>query len=106
MDAPIDTGPPDAGPPAVRFVGRFDTAAVGGPKVAFPGAQIIARFMGTDVSATFSDAMIFNDYGPTRWAVLIDDVEQTPLSISRAQDTRTCSPPVCRWACTRSRSRR
>jgi len=87
VDAPVDTGPPDAGPPAVRFVGRFDTAPVGGPKVAFPGAQIIARFDGTSVSATFSDEMIFNDYGPSRWAVLVDDVEQTPLSISRAQDT-------------------
>ena len=87
VDAPVDTGPPDAGPPAVRYVGRFDTAPAGGPKVAFPGAQIIARFDGTSVSATFSDEMIFNDYGPSRWAVLVDDVEQTPLSISRAQDT-------------------
>lgn len=39
----------DAGPPAVRFVGRFDTSDAAGPKFEWSGSQIIARFSGTGV---------------------------------------------------------
>src|SRR4051812_18928582 len=53
-DATVDAEV-DAGPPVVRFVGRFDMTPAAGPKVAWPGAQIIARFSGTEVKATFSD---------------------------------------------------
>jgi hypothetical protein len=78
----------DAGPPAVRFVGRFDKTPVGGPTVSFPGAQIIARFSGTEVKATFSDELLYTDYGPSRWQVTVDGVT-TILALSRAQASYT-----------------
>lgn len=47
-------GSPDggivAGPPAVRFVGRFDHTPAAGPKFAWSGSGIIARFSGTQVA--------------------------------------------------------
>ena len=71
----------DAGPPVVRFIGRFDMAAAGGPKVAWPGAQIIARFSGTtEVKATFNDVKLYGDYGPDRWEVLVDGASAQIIS--------------------------
>jgi Carbohydrate esterase 2 N-terminal/GDSL-like Lipase/Acylhydrolase family len=90
-DATIDA-PVDAGPPAVRYVGRFfDPASAGGEKsaVAWPGAQIIARFSGTaDVKATFSDVALFDpSYGANRWEVFIDGVSKTTIQLDRTQPT-------------------
>ena len=83
LDAEID-----AGPPAVRFIGRFDMAPAGGPKIAWPGAQIIARFSGTtEVKATFDDAVLFSEYGPNRWEVLIDGVSKQTFQLTRAVTT-------------------
>ena len=87
-DATIDA-PVDAGPPAVRFIGRFDTAPAAGPKVAYPGASIVARFMGTEVKATFADAALFNpEYGANRWQVSIDGVSTMVLQLDRTQVTQ------------------
>jgi hypothetical protein len=77
----------DAGPAVVRFLGRFDMAAVGGPKVAWPGARIIARFNGTEVKATFADTMLFTDYGANRWEVFIDGASRTILQLGRPGPT-------------------
>ncbi len=81
--SPIDAGPdaivdaaPDSAPvgtPAVRFVGRWDTRLAAGPRVAFPGARIIARFDGTEVSVTMNNTTGFSG-GPSRYDVFIDDV--------------------------------
>lgn len=89
LDADADAGVVDPGPPAVRFIGRFDTTPAAGPRVGFPHAQIIARFSGPEVKATFADAMVYTDYGPTRWEVLVDGVSQMVLSIARAQTQYT-----------------
>jgi len=79
----------DAGPPAVRFIGRFDQAAAGGPKAAYPGASIVARFTGTAVKATFADAALFNpDYGTNRWEVSVDGVSTRVLQLDRTQPTQ------------------
>lgn len=87
-DATIDA-PVDAGPPAVRFIGRFDTAPAAGPKVAYPGASIVARFMGTAVKATFADAVLFNpEYGASRWEVSLDGVSTMVLQLDRTQPTQ------------------
>jgi lysophospholipase L1-like esterase len=43
-----------SGPPAVRFVGRMDTSDAAGPKFAWSGSGIIARFRGTEASAKFA----------------------------------------------------
>lgn len=87
-DAAIDgDAPVDAGPPVVRFIGRFDTAPAAGPKVAWPGAQIIARFAGTEVKATFSDEMLYSDYGADRWQAVIDGVDMPAIQLDRTQPT-------------------
>lgn len=86
-DARIDA-PVDAGPPAVRFIGRFDTAPAAGPKVAYPGASIVARFMGTEVKATFEDVALFSpETGANRWEVSIDGTPTTTLQLDRTQPT-------------------
>jgi lysophospholipase L1-like esterase len=43
-----------SGPPAVRFVGRVDTSDAAGPKFAWSGSGVIARFRGTGASAKFA----------------------------------------------------
>jgi hypothetical protein len=73
-DATVDAS--DAGPvvpPAVRFVGRWDTRSAAGPRVAYPGARIIARFQGTEVSVTLNNTTGFAG-GPSRYDVFIDGV--------------------------------
>src|SRR5690242_11408783 len=40
-----------SGPPAIRFVGRFDERDNEGPLCGWPGCRIIARFEGTAISA-------------------------------------------------------
>lgn len=73
-DATVDAS--DAGPvvpPAVRFVGRWDTRSAAGPRVAYPGARIVARFQGTEVSVTMNNTTGFAG-GPSRYDVFIDGV--------------------------------
>jgi len=84
-----DAADADLGSPAVHFIGRFETTPDAGLKVGFPHAQIIARFMGPEVSATFADERAYTDYGSTRWEVLVDGVSRTVLSINRAQTSYT-----------------
>jgi len=73
-DAMVDAGTDAAtGTPAVRFVGRWDTRSAAGPRVAFPGARIVARFDGTSVSVTMNNTTSFQG-GPSRYDVFIDDV--------------------------------
>lgn len=81
-DATVDAAP-DAGPPRVVFLGRFDESVAGSATVSWPASRIIARFSGTAVSATFSDAMLYQDYGPTRWEVIVDGVSTMVLSLTR-----------------------
>src|SRR4051794_21374656 len=86
VDAPIDSADAAPATPAVQFIGRFDMAPVAGPKVSWPGARIIARFSGTDVSATFTDTPLYNpEWGTSRWEVIVDGVSQTVLQINTAQ---------------------
>jgi lysophospholipase L1-like esterase len=87
-DAAIDA-PVDAGPPVVRFLGRFDMTPAAGPKVAYGGAQIIARFSGTEVKATFADEALFDPtYGANRWEVRIDGASKAVLQLDRTQPTK------------------
>lgn len=81
----------DASPaaPEVRFVGRFDGSSAAGPKVSWAGAQIVARFSGTEVHATFDDTMAFNDYGTDRWEVVIDGTSAMTFQLDRAPRSYT-----------------
>ena len=70
-DAPVDVEP--SGPPRVDFIGRFDTRDAAGPKCAWPGCRIVARFKGTSVKARLSE--ITESWmmgGPSEWDVSID----------------------------------
>lgn len=82
-DPPIDASPPpppedagdepparDPGPPAVRYIGRFDEADPVGPKCGWPGCRMIANFEGTSVRATLVERAF--DCGPSEWDVAID----------------------------------
>src|SRR5438552_18817826 len=63
--APVDAGDADpgpTGPPAISFIGRFDTRDPAGPKAAWPGSRIVIRFEGTDLSVRFDDE--FDDGRP------------------------------------------
>jgi lysophospholipase L1-like esterase len=68
-------GSPDggitAGPPAVRFVGRFDKAPAAGPKFAWSGSGIIARFSGTQVGINLG--------GGQQYTALVDGVLKPKL---------------------------
>jgi hypothetical protein len=64
----------DPGPPAVRFVGRFDTRESAGPTCGWPGCRIIAGFSGTAVSARLDEHVDgWMEGGPSEWDVVIDD---------------------------------
>lgn len=82
-DGAVVSGGPDAGGgateppaptvPAVQFLGRFDARDPGGPKAAWPGATIVARFRGTSVTVKMNEI----DYGwqegsPSEWDASID----------------------------------
>jgi hypothetical protein len=70
----------DAGPPAIRFIGRFDTRDPAGPKCAWPGCRIIANFEGTQVSADMTEIVqSWMDGAPSEWDVIVDDVEQPKI---------------------------
>jgi lysophospholipase L1-like esterase len=67
---PTDSVPPadsavDAGPPGVRFIGRFDTTDPMGPKFAWSGSAMLARFTGTAIKVRFAGQ-------PNQFAVIVD----------------------------------
>jgi lysophospholipase L1-like esterase len=55
----------------VRFVGRFDKRDAAGPRVAWPGARIVARFDGTQVSVELTETKGASD-DTSRWDVFVD----------------------------------
>ncbi|MBX3188901.1 MAG: hypothetical protein KF819_17915 [Labilithrix sp.] len=66
-DGPIDSKA------QVLFVGRFDTTDPAGPKAAWPGARILTRFDGTDISVTMSEfAEPWMEGAPSYWEISID----------------------------------
>lgn len=72
-DADASTDPPPSGPPAVQFLGRFDTRDPAGPKASWPGERIIARFHGTSVSAKMNEIdYAWEEGSPSEWDVTID----------------------------------
>lgn len=88
FDAGSDSGggAVDAGPPGYQYVGRFDTSDAAGPRMAWPGTRIVARFDGTDVSVKLSQVNGFGG-GPSWFNVIVDGVVQTPFSATGASVT-------------------
>ncbi|MCW5832260.1 MAG: hypothetical protein KIS78_07415 [Labilithrix sp.] len=80
-DTPAPSDPGTTHPPL--FVGRFDTTDPAGPKAAWPGARILARFEGTAVSVELSDfAEPWMDGTPSYWEVSIDHGPWTPIAMT------------------------
>jgi lysophospholipase L1-like esterase len=52
--------------PGLRYVGRWDTRDAGGPRCAWAGSSVAAKFQGTGVNAVFKFA------GNDQWQVVID----------------------------------
>ncbi len=81
-----DNPPEPSGPPRIDFVGRFDTRDAAGPKCAWPGCRVVARFKGTSVSARLSE--ITEDWmkgGPSEWDVSIDG-KLLPKIVTRSNE--------------------
>ena len=77
-DAGTDAEP--SGPPAVRFVGRFDTTDAAAPVCAWPGCRIAARFEGSKLSVRLLErADDWMDGGPSEWDVTIDGVAKPKI---------------------------
>jgi hypothetical protein len=61
------------GPAQVQLIGRFEMTDPAGPKASWPGVKIITRFVGTKISATFSEyADDWMGGAPSYWDVSID----------------------------------
>jgi lysophospholipase L1-like esterase len=75
MGATPDGGTADQGgspgTPAVRFVGRFDRGNLAGPRFAWSGSGMIARFSGTSVGVKL--------IGGQQYTVLVDGIVRTKL---------------------------
>ncbi len=69
------------GPPAIGFIGRFDTRDPAGPKAAWPGTRIVIRFRGTDVTVRFDDQFDDGKPGPSEWDATIDGALQPKLPL-------------------------
>lgn len=77
-----DGGAVSSGPPAVQFVGRFDDGDPVGPRFAWPGAQIVARFEGTSVTVRLSQTFAGFQGGPTWFNVIVDGNVVAPFSVT------------------------
>jgi hypothetical protein len=76
-----------SGPPAVQFIGRFDTEETFGPRCSWPGCRIRARFNGTSVSARLKEIdEVWMEGCPSEWDVAIDGVWQPKLVLSPDQE--------------------
>jgi hypothetical protein len=82
-DAGADAEIGPQGPPAIGFIGRFDTRDPAGPKAAWPGSRIVIRFQGTDLGVRFDDEFADGKPGPSEWEVTIDGVRQPKITLAK-----------------------
>lgn len=76
------TAPYDAGPPGVRFVGRFDTTDPSAPQFAWSGSAMHARFTGTGLRVRFDGAA-------NQFAVVIDGAAPKTVKTTTGNNTYT-----------------
>ena len=67
----------------IHFLGRFDTTDPAGPRFAWPGSAIAARFTGTGIDIALTDQ------GNNYWDVILDNGAATTLQTSGAMPTYT-----------------
>lgn len=84
--ADSEAGADGAAPPtpAVQLVGRFDTTDAAGPRTAWPGSRIIARFDGTEVSVKLTQTDGFSG-GPTYFNVVVDGAVTNVIPVAGTQ---------------------
>lgn len=81
-----DTNP---GVPAVQRIGRFDDTDGVGPRMAWPGTRVVARFNGTGASVTLSRTHAGFQGGPSWFNVVVDGTVTTTFSVSGASEVHT-----------------
>lgn len=69
--------------PAVRFIGRFDTSDAAGPRFAWSGSGIVARFRGTSVGVRMT--------GDQQYSVVLDGTLQPLKLVTGANTTPVAS---------------
>jgi hypothetical protein len=79
-----DQNAPDSGVPSVQYIGRFDDSDALGPKTAWPGSRIVARFDGTAVSAKLTQ-MDGPSGGPSFFNVVVDGAVTKTISVTGTQ---------------------
>lgn len=73
-----EPGAPDV--PAVQLVGRFDMRDGAGPRCAWPGCRVVARFSGTRVSVKLREILeTWMDGGPSEWDISVDGHWQSKI---------------------------
>jgi lysophospholipase L1-like esterase len=86
VDGAVDA---PSGPPAIRFVGRFDARETKGPKCGWPGCRVIARFEGTAVSAKLEEILYEwqEEGGPSEWDVAIDGAVTKKIVVQKGEQS-------------------
>lgn len=79
-----DTGGRLPTPPSVQLIGRFDEQDALGPRAAWPGARIVARFDGTGVSVTLTQTPGVVG-GPSYFNVLVDGAQKSTIAVTGTQ---------------------
>jgi hypothetical protein len=82
-DASADGTPTPQGPPAISYLGRFDTRDAAGPKASWPGSRVVIRFEGTDLTVRLDDQLAADKPGPSEWDATIDGVLQPKFTLVR-----------------------
>lgn len=76
----------------MRFIGRFDERDAAGPIAGWPGVRIVARFDGTEVSASMAE--LTQDWmqgGPSEWDVTVDGEAKDKLVLAAGTQTYALS---------------
>jgi lysophospholipase L1-like esterase len=74
----------------VQFIGRFDTTDAVGPRTAWPGARIVARFDGTDVDVKLTQTDGFSG-GPTYFNIILGGAFAGTFSVTGTQTVKIAS---------------
>jgi lysophospholipase L1-like esterase len=78
--------PPEYGPVEVQLIGRFERRDPAGPRCAWPGCRIVARFEGTEVTARLREMdQSWMEGAPSEWDVIIDGRTKAKIAVSPAQ---------------------
>ena len=85
---PDTDGSVSDGPPAIQYIGRFDTRVPDAPICGWPGCRIIANFEGSEVSVSLTEMVEDWMIGtPSEWDYAIDGVWQPKLVMVVGQQT-------------------